>query len=440
MSDSTRLSRLLPRLSRGIAAIVVIVIAAAFFKYMQATRLTPDTEPVLERTLAVSVVTAEPVPIARVWTGYGTARAMDSADISAQVSARVVERPPEVEPGGAIEAGQILVRLDATDYEQHVASAEQAAAATEAELEGLDVSRVRLSDQVESAEEELAIATRDLERARSALERGAGNRTDVDQREGAFRRAERTLAGLRQQLEVLPSTRASLSAKLLGQRADLALAREQLARTTIVAPFSGVLQEVYAEPGELLSPGSPVARVVDLSVVEVPVALPISAGEHVEPGNAVRLRADGPTDLSWEGRIARIAPEANAGARTITAFVEVRQAGGVRRPGMILPGQFVVAEVTTGAIIDRIILPRRAVEGDHVLVAAHNSEVLRASERTVHVLFHIDGSFPRLHATETQWAVLASGVEPGDNVIVSNIEQIAPGMRVETVSAAERSP
>jgi len=440
MSSPTRLSRLLPRVSRGIAAVVVLGAAVAFFRYMQDTRLSPDTEPVHERTLAVSVVTAARVPIAHVWTGYGTARAMDSSDVSAQVSARVVERPPEVEPGEPVEPGQVLIKLDPTDYEQRVSAAEQAAAATQAELEGLDVSRVRLSDQVEAAEEELAVATRDLERAKSAYERGAGNQTDVDQREAAYRRAERTLAGLREQLEMLPSRHASLNAKLLGQRADLALSREQLARTTIVSPIAGVLQEVYVEPGELLSPGSPVARVVDLSVVEVPVALPISAGEQVARGDAVSLRTDGPNELRWDGKVARVAPEADAGARTITAFVEVHQPGGVRRPGMILPGQFVVAEVTTGAVAERIILPRRAVDGDHVLVAAHNSDVLRAAERPVHVLFHIDGRFPQLHATETQWAVLADGVEPGDNVIVSNIDQIVPGMRVETVSAAGGSP
>ncbi|GJM18245.1 MAG: MexE family multidrug efflux RND transporter periplasmic adaptor subunit [Phycisphaeraceae bacterium] len=381
----------------------------------------------------VTSVTARERQVARAWEGYGTARSMNVADVSAEVAGRVVARPDAIEAGASIAAGDVLVEIDPVDFAQRAAAAEQAAAALEAELGGLEVEETRLREQVSLARGERDAAQRDYDRVREAVERGAGSQSEVDRYLSALRASDRVLSTLEQQLDLIPSRRAGVRARLAGERANLRVAQEDLARATVTSPISGVLQSVGPEVGERVNIGAMVARVVDLSRVEVPVRLPVSAFRSVSVGAEVELASDGPESAAWSGRIARIAPEADARARTVTVFVEVSQdpdAGGI-----LLPGQFVVGRVSGRDNGARVVVPRRAVESDRVLVADASAEPGAASVRAagVRVLYYVEGRFPAIDPAETEWAVLGPGsdLQPGESVIVSNLEQLRAGMVVE---------
>ena len=431
----------------GLGSIALAVLA---FAYLKAMRVEPATTPPSEIPLTVETISASPVEVARIWTGYGTSRAMNAVNISAEVRGRITERPDEIEAGQAIRAGDLIVQIDATDYEQAVRSAEQRVAALEAQIEGIDVRRIRLSQRIELAQEEVSVEEKNLERARELVVRGAGNSTDVENRLAAFNRAQRLLTALEQEVDLLPIERTQLTAQFELERANLRVAEENLVRTTIRSPIDGMLQDVFADTGELLNVGTPVARVVDPARLEVPLRLPLSATETLVMGDRVDLAPDGPIEAGWAGAVSRIAPEADAGTRSMTAFVEVVQdlepAFRESRPApvagdpVLLPGQFLVGRVFTGAREPRIVVPRGAVDGDTLYIARSITEqgngvddlVERAVPIEVRVLHHIEASFPELHPTETQWAVLATGIGEGDRVIISNIDELFSGLRVAT--------
>ncbi len=422
----------------GIAT-AVLAIAVLIFMVLLGSRREIDRDEAAASLPVVQSVVARERAVPRSWRGYGTARAMDVADVAAEVAGRVVDRPLKMEPGRPVRAGEVLLEIDKVDYGEALVAAQQRAASLEAQLAGVDVDEQRVNDQIELASEERNAAQRDYDRVVEAVQRGAGNASEVDRFLTALRASERALSGLQQQLDLIPSRRASLNAQLAGARADRRIAEENVARASITSPIDGVLQSIEPERGERVNIGEPVARVVSLARMEIPLRLPVSAFRSIAIGDVVRMATDGPEPAVWSGRLVRMAPEADASARTLTAYVEVAQ--DPSDPDLLHPGQFVVGSVTGEADGPLVVVPRRAVESDRVLVARPEPPDAEAGARVastvvprpVRVAYYASGVLDDIDPDETEWAVLAPGsLEPGDVVIVSNLEQLRAGMIVET--------
>jgi multidrug efflux pump subunit AcrA (membrane-fusion protein) len=300
-----------------------------------------------------------------------------------------------------------------------------------------------VSAQLDAAEQDLALAERDLSRTREALSAGAGSPSEIDARVAAVNRARLTLEGLRERLVTWEPRRLAAIASRDGARAEAAIAERDLARTRITAPIDGVLASVGPRAGDLLAPGTPVARIVDLTRVEVPLRVPSSAAGSVRVGDAIRIFADAEPDRAWEARLTRIAPEADAGTRTITCFAEVLQPGATPdEPGALLPGRFVTGRVRGHADGTALVVPRRAVDRDFVFVAqsaggGENGQGAVVARVRVRVERFAAGPLPELDPVETEWAVLApsEALPPGTPVITTNLDQLADGLLVRTARA-----
>ncbi|MEL7472114.1 MAG: efflux RND transporter periplasmic adaptor subunit [Planctomycetota bacterium] len=433
---------------RGVVGLVALLIAVGVVAFAAAVRPEPEKQAIVEQAPLVRTTPVASAPVAREWTGYGTARAMDVAEVAAQVAARVEARPDAIEAGAPVAAGDLIVRLELIDFENRLEAARQLAEATRSELDGWDVENRRIGDQLALLQGELDIERRDYRRYVDALERGAGNTSEAERRQASVKRVEREFTSLAERSEMMPSRRAGVLARLAQQRAEVRLREQELARAEIRAPIGGYLQTVSVEEGELLSVGASVARIVDLSKIEVPLRIPVSAATSVSVGDGVRLSSDGEgssTASSWEGRIERVAPEADASTRTLTVFVAVEQdpsgdraaAGG----SLLLPGQFVMGRVTAASRVTRLVVPRRAVDEEYVLIARPRDDGVsaRAEARRVRVAHAIEGSLPEIDEAETQWLVLEvdSGLEAGDALIVSNLDALRDGSLVRLRAAGE---
>ncbi len=457
-SDSPIALRLVAIALRVGLCLLVLGIGIGIAGWLIGTRPEPARVPAAEHAVAVRAVAARAVSIPRIWEGYGTARAMNSADVAAQVSARVIERSEEIEPGGRVEAGDVLVRLDPLDFQQRVEGSRALIASWEAQLASLGVEERRLTDQLELMQDEIRLEERELQRIVSAVEQRGANELEIERRQGVLNRRRRELSAMQQQVESIPPKREQLRAMVGSEGANLRLAEENLERATVRAPIAGVLQEVFVELGELLRVGDPVARIVDLTRIEVPLRLPVSAAERLAAGDAAELWSDSPgsgaAPARWVGTIVRIAPEADAASRTMSAFVEVvQQEGGVREQGsgvrrqasghsvgLLLPGQFVVGRVATAAAESRIAVPRSAVNGDRIMVVENGSGGTRARAARVRVLYHTRRSIPEIDPQESEWAVLEEGPEPGSLVITTNLDDLREGtpVRVEPAGAVAK--
>ncbi len=424
-------------LPRVVVIVALLTISGGIVSAMIATRAKSEMNPPASTAIVVRTIESVHRSASRIWSGYGTARTMGSAEIVAEVAGRVIERPEQVEAGRSVEAGDLIVRLDDRDALNALDAARQAVKSLDAQISGLRIEAEQVENQVRFAAQEIEAARRDLERIDEAIVAGAGSVGERDVKLASMLRSQRALSVLQQQLDLIPSRRARLEAELASQRANARIAQVQVNRSAIRAPFAGQLQSIDVRVGDWVGVGGPVARVVDLSRLEIPLKVPASASSWIKVGDEARLwvrhPGGGPDQV---GKITRIAPEADSASRTMTVFVEVEQ--DPDDTDRLLPGQFVHGRVVTHDLHDRVILPRRAVQSDRIFVATSNGDGSWMIEIVpVKVAYSFESHLPEIDPIETQWVALEVGYEPvdGSRVAVSLLDQLVAGMRVQIESA-----
>ncbi|MFW6336375.1 MAG: efflux RND transporter periplasmic adaptor subunit [Phycisphaeraceae bacterium] len=429
---------MLPLMTRGI--IGLLVLAATVGMYVLLVMMKPEVEgadPDSTR-MQLSVYPVREVAVRRQWMGYGTARAKRSADVPARIAAVVTERPAGIEAGSRVTEGQTLVRLDASDYEQELRAARETLRDIQAQLDQIEVEKKRLQERVEIEQRDLEIAQRETQRIAELFESGAANRQDVDAREREVLAARRALVQSQEALERIPSRRASLEARLASQRAAIETAQIALGRTDIISPIAGELQSVDVEVGESVSPGQRVARVVDPTVIEVPLKLPASAGDSVTLGNAVELSEPGEGGAAWSSEVVRIAPEQDPQQRTITVYVEVEQPrDATNAMPRLMPGTFLRGEVANANETPQWVVPRRSVRRGRVFLLEQGT----VRSRAIEAAYEVAKELPSTGLPDNLWLVVRNGEEVftrGDMLVLSASSQLADGQRAdaERVGAA----
>ena len=107
-----RLVSLGSKVLRGFAGLVVLAIAAGIYAALMATAQEPSRTELDQVRTRVQTVPVTQQRVARQWEGYGTARAMQTANVSAQLTARVVERDQSIEEEEVSELAPEIEHLD----------------------------------------------------------------------------------------------------------------------------------------------------------------------------------------------------------------------------------------------------------------------------------------------------------------------------------------
>ena len=440
-----RPSQLVSILTRSLVGLLALAAAVGLYVLLVATKPEVEAADPDRFTMRLAVYPLRQVEVERQWLGYGTAQAKLAAEVPARVTAVVTERPAGIEPGNPVDEGQVLVRLDASDFEQQLESARQNLAELRTQLKDLTLEEDRLEQQLEIDQRDLDIARREFERIERVFERGAANRQDVDARESQLLAAKRAVVLSKDALSRVPVRREALEARVAAQEAAIATARLALERTTVTSPIAGELQRIDVEVGESVAPGQAVARVVDPSVIEVPVKLPASAAGRVAVGDPIVLREVADESRSWSSEVVRVAPEQDPAQRTLTVYAEVTQDPD-RQVGRLAPGAFLEGVVSTAEPEPRWAVPRRSVRRGRVYLV--RDQTVQSLE--VETLFEVEQRVPASGLEDDLWVVLANddgALSRGARVVLNASPRLADGQRAEVELAgaplnptAEASP
>lgn len=278
---------------------------------------------------AVAYWLLKPAPTpAQVIYGSGRIEA-DEVRIGVEVPGRLLEN--RAVEGQVVTAGDLLARIDPTDYELQ---ADRADAQRVAALQG----SAQIDTQIGLARHHERTARADLGRYETLSREG----WITTQRLELVRNAYVTTVD---QVGVLRQKRAEAAAQAQVAAKSMALARSQLAKTVVRVPQSGSILERLAEPGEVIAVGQPVAVLANLSFVR----LKIFVGERdlgkVKLGASVRIRVDAFPDRFFDARVARVDAQAqftprdvhmeDERSRTVYGItVEAANPDGLLKPGM----------------------------------------------------------------------------------------------------------
>lgn len=384
------------------------------------TAPTPPTSGEAQPALLVRGVTLNPQTVVEPIVGYGTARADRHAWITAEVSGEVVELKSDLRVGAAVEAGELLVRIDDRQYQRKLDRARSLLAVDEAQLRRLDIEEQNLDRLIEIATTELGIAEREYERVVGLFEAGQAPHREVDVARQDYERARRTLQTLENSKALLPQQRAAQLATRDLHQAEVGLAELEIERCRICAPFRGQLEAVEVEIGERVTVGRRLFALLDPDLIEVPIELPVSLRDRVLRGAACRLTLENNRAVAWSGQVARIAPSADQATRTFATFVEVDN---TRQQPPLMPGQFVRAVIDGPTWEGVLIVPRGIILGSVGVGPAVRQHV-----------YVCDDGVARRQPVSVERHLLdqavVRGLEAGDVVITSNLDALFDGAPV----------
>jgi membrane fusion protein, multidrug efflux system len=304
----------------------------------------------------------------------GELRAAREAMVRAKMAGSVLE--VTVEEGQAVRRGAVIARIEARPLQDALLSSQSA---------------------VRSAEQALAVAEREAERTASLVKGGALAERDI---------------------ELARTAVAGSQAQLADARARLASVRQQLEDAVVTAPISGVVSGRPVNAGDVVSPGTPIATIIDLSSMWLEASVQSEALSALKPGTPVEFQVRGYPGQIFEGHIERMAPAADPVTRQVMIFVDVPNTR-----GRLVAGLFAEGRVTSERR-QAVVVPAIAVD-----TGGQSSWVLRLR----------DGKAERVPVQvgvrddRTERVEILAGVAAGDVLLIGAARAVTPGTAV-TVS------
>jgi membrane fusion protein (multidrug efflux system) len=367
----------------GVVAALTLTLASAGCRSTEAESKDADKAAAAKAEPAAVEVGAENlIKVKRDWisTGpliSGTLAAEREATVRAEVGGSILQ--VNTEEGKAVRQGQVLARIEDQTWRDAFASAQSA---------------------VKSAENALAVATREQTRTENLVKAGALPERDV---------------------ETTHNQTTAAQAQLASAQAQLAAARKNLDNATIKAPMTGIVSKRPANSGDVVQAGTELIRIIDPSSMKLQASVPSDALADIKIGLAVQFTVRG-YDQKFEGRIERISPTADPVTRQVSIFVTIPNKG-----GRLVAGLFAEGRITRVAR-EGLIVPINAV-------SLTGSWALRVK----------DGKAEKVNLTiglrddQTERVELRSGVDEGDLLLVGAAQGMTPGTPVKIKDAQPAS-
>lgn len=292
----------------GALALALIAVGAArALSKRQAETAAPvsavKTEPVIELA-ASDVYIVQALPLSQGLPLSGSIKAINTALVKARVAGEL--QGLSVREGDAVKAGQIVARVDSSEYAARVRQAQETADAAKAQID---------------------IAQRSFNNNQALVDQGFISRTAL----------ETSLASLQ-------SAQANHKAAL----AALDVARKSVQDTVLIAPISGIVSQRLAQPGERVGIDARVVEIVDLSRLELEAPLAASDSLQVRVGQTARLKLEGRSE-EISATVTRINPSAQANNRSVLVYLSVPSLPGLRQ-GLFAQGTLDTAKETVLAV------------------------------------------------------------------------------------------
>lgn len=327
--------------------------------------------------------------------------------LGTKVPGRLVEFAVDV--GSEVRKGDVIAALDATDYELRVQQSE-AFLAQARSLLGLpyegesDEVDPQHTTQVREANAVLEEAAARKRRAETLREQGISTDAELDEANAAARVAEERLQSAFQEIR-------NLSALVRQRRAELAIARQQLADTQVRAPYDGVVQARLAGRGDYLTIGTAVATLVRMDPLRLRTRVPERSATRIALGQPVRFTVEGDA-RTHEGVVARIAPELDRASRSLVVEAEVQNRDADQHY-RLRGGLFAQVAIVFDAAATSVVVPTSAVRSfagvDRVLTVKDG----RIEERLVKIGRREENRVEILDGIRAQEPIVA---EPGNLV------------------------
>ncbi len=306
-------------LRRTLLAIVILAAAFGIYKWVaqrkataQASSAAAEAAKVVAQTLELGpsdIVVAQTLTLSQGLPVSGTLKAVNSAMVKARVVGELMDFT--LREGDRVKQGQVVARIDPTEYLARQRQAQR---------------------QVDAATAQVEVAQKQFDNNQALVDQGFISKTALDT-----------------SLSNLNGAKASHLAAV----AALDVARKSVDDTVLKAPLSGLIAQRLAQPGERVALDARIVEIVDLNQLEIEAAIPSSDAAAVRIGQSASLTMEGSQGVV-QARVLRINPSVQAGSRSVLIYLGVNHQTESRQPelrqGLFVQGQLATTEMSALAV------------------------------------------------------------------------------------------
>jgi membrane fusion protein (multidrug efflux system) len=346
----------------GVVIVFIAIIGGfKFFQIKKAMAAGGSYQPPPE---AVTTVVATQQEWNTTFSAIGNVVAVQGVNVSADLPGVISEI--DFQSGKAVNAGDILVRLDTR--QEHA--------------------------QLTSAQSQLSLAKLQYDRARDMTAKGIAPQEALDRAAAEFKQAQARVGEI----------------------------AATIARKTIRAPFGGVLGIRQVNLGQYLAGGAPIVSLQALRPAYVEFNVPQQEIGRIQPGAQIEVTSDalGAPEAGRIGAFDSVIDEGTRNVRVQSIFEN--------RSGKLRPGMYVQAQLANGAKTSAVTLPASAISyapfGDSVFIVEQVKGPDGKSYRGVRQ------QFVKLGGSRGDQVAVLTGVKPGEEVVTSGVFKLRPGAAV----------
>ena len=381
----------------------------------------PRSRPARERVFAARVVTVTPETIRPVLSTFGAVRARRALEVRASSGGEIIELADVFEEGGLVDAGTVLVRIDPADALAALDTARADLSEAEADLRDAERAVLLAADDLRAAEDQARLRAQALDRQRDLLERGVGSQSAAEAAEITASSANQAVVSRRQAEASAEARLDQTRTALERRRIALTEAERNVDETVIVAGFSGVLSDLNAVEGGLVTANERLADLIDPTDLEV--AFRVSTSQYArlltDGGQLVGAEITATIDvlgyeLEARGVVSRESAVVGDGQTGRLLFARLDDPIGFR------PGDFVAVTIEEPAL-DRVArLPSTSVDAAGTVLVVGEEDRLEVAEVTL------------LRREANDVIVRASGLA-GSEVVAERTPLLGAGIRVRPI-------
>lgn len=387
----------------------------------------PRSQKARERTFAVKVVPAEVTSINPTLNAFGEIQSRKTLDLRMAASGQIQELSTNFVEGGSVKSGELLIRLDDSDYQTAVDLAENNL--IDAKNEVMESAR-NLSfskEELAAAEEQEKLRLRALTRQKDLVERGVGTAAALENAELSASGATQAVLSRKAAVDQAKNRGAQAETRLV--RAELALkdAKRKLEDTKLYAEFSGLLSGVSLVKGGIVSANERLGQLIDPEVLEVSFKISTQQYTRLLNDNGELLKApvsvaltNTEQGLNADGVIIRDSASVAKGQTGRQVYAKLTKSVGFK------PGDFVAVKVEEPTLNWVVKLPSTALDASNKVLLLGEGERLEEAQ-------------VKLMRRQGNEVIVRSRDLSGKEIVAQRTPVLGAGIKVKAIRSGEEN-
>ena len=387
----------------------------------------PRAQKARERTFTVKVVPAEITSMNPTLNAFGEIQSRKTLDLRMAAGGQIQELSTNFVEGGSVNSGELLIRLDDSNYQSAVDLAENNLIDAENEVSESGRNLSFSKEELAAAEEQEELRLRALKRQQDLVKRGVGTAAALENAELAASAATQAVLSRKAAVDQAKNRGAQAETRLV--RAELALndAKRKLEDTVLYAEFSGLLSGVSLVKGGIVSANERLGQLIDPEVLEVSFKISTQQYTRLLDDNGDLLKApvsialtNTDQGLTADGVIIRDSASVAKGQTGRQVYAKLTKSVGFK------PGDFVAVKVEEPTLNWVVALPATALDANNSVLLLGEGERLEEAQ-------------VKLMRRQGNEVIVRSRDLTGKEIVAQRTPVLGAGIKVKPIRSGEEN-